>query len=127
MASDEIMQYIPPATLEKIQASDEHPLYRAYIIGEEGNATPRIVGEGSRVLNWMRSAISAMVSKLQFGTKIFFNHGETNEHQGRTVVGELVGKALEYVKGKMQAIAIAYIYPDQRDKPADAASIEAEI
>jgi hypothetical protein len=127
MAQGEILQYIPPDTYQQIILKDEHPLFRAYCIGEEGNATPRIVGGGSKVLNWLRTAISCMVQRLQYGTKIFLNHGETNAHAGRTVVGELVGKALEYVEGKMRAIAVTYIYPEHRDVPADAASIEAEI
>lgn len=127
MAAGEIMQYIPPATIEAIRQKDDHPLFRAYCIGEEGNATPNVIGMGGRVLNWMRAAISAMVTKLQFGTKIFLNHAATNEHAGRTVVGELVGKALEYVSGKMRAVAVAYIFPQYRDVPADAASIEADI
>jgi hypothetical protein len=127
MAAGEIMQYIPPATIEAIRQKDDHPLFRAYCIGEEGNATPNVIGMGGRVLNWMRAAISAMVTKLQFGTKIFLNHAATNEHDGRTVVGELVGKALEYIGGKMRAVAVTYIYPQYRDVPADAASIEADI
>ena len=61
MAQDEIMQYVPPETHQKIIAKDEHPLYRAYCIGEEGKATPNVIGIGGRVLNWMRAAISAMV------------------------------------------------------------------
>jgi hypothetical protein len=128
MAADEIMQYIPPATITAIQAKDAHPLFRAYVVGEEGNATPNVIGIGGRVLNWLRASISAMVQRLQFGTKIFHNHAEeTNEHSGRTVVGELVGKALEYVGGKMRAVAVAYIYPSYRDIIADAVSIEAEV
>jgi len=128
MAADEIMQYIPPATITAIQAKDAHPLFRAYVVGEEGNATPNVIGIGGRVLNWLRASISAMVQRLQFGTKIFHNHAEeTNKHSGRTVVGELVGKALEYVSGKMRAVAVAYIYPSYRDIIADAVSIEAEI
>jgi hypothetical protein len=127
MAQDEIMQYVPPETHQKIIAKDEHPLYRAYCIGEEGKATPNVIGIGGRVLNWMRAAISAMVQKLQYGTKIFHNHAETNDHQGRTVIGELVGKALEYVDGKLRAVAVTYIYPQYRKFKADAASIEAEI
>jgi hypothetical protein len=127
MAAGEITQYIPPATLTAIQKQDPHPLFRAYCIGEEGEATPNVVGVGGRVLNWLRAAISAMVQKLQFGTKIFLDHAKTNAHDGRTVVGELVGKALEYVDGKMRAVAVAYIYPAFRDETADTASIEADI
>lgn len=127
MAADEITRYIPPATIAAIQKRDPHPLFRAYCVGEEGEATPNVIGLGGRVLNWLRTAISAMVQKLQFGTKIFHDHAETNEHAGRTIVGELVGKALEYVGGKMRAIAVTYIYPAFRDVVADTASIEAEI
>jgi hypothetical protein len=127
LAADEIMNYIPPATISAIQKKDPHPLFRAYCIGEEGEATPNVIGVGGRVLNWLRAAISAIVQKLQFGTKIFHDHAETNTHEGRTVVGELVGKALEYVSGKMRAIAVTYIYPAFRDVTADTASIETEI
>ncbi|MDD5220176.1 MAG: hypothetical protein PHV11_06400 [Candidatus Bipolaricaulis sp.] len=127
MAQGEILQYIPPETYQAIVKKDEHPLFRAYCIGEEGDATPKIVGGGSKVLHWLRAAISAMVQKLQFGTRFFYNHAETNAHAGRTAVGELVGKALEYIGGKMRAVAIAYIYPDYRELPADAVSIEAEV
>lgn len=127
MAAGEIMQYIPPDTIAAIQSKDAHPLFRAYVVGEEGDATPNVVGMGGRVLNWLRASISAMVSKLQFGTKIFHNHAATNEHAGRTVVGEVVGKALEYISGKMRAVAVAYIYPQFKDIIADAVSIEAEI
>lgn len=127
MAAGEITQYIPPATIDAIKSKDEHPLFRAYVVGEEGDATPNVVGIGGRVLNWLRASISAMVQKLQFGTKIFHNHAATNAHAGRTVVGEVVGKALEYVEGKMRAVAVAYIYPAFRDIIADAVSIEAEV
>ncbi|HBJ74696.1 MAG TPA: hypothetical protein DDY86_04065, partial [Syntrophaceae bacterium] len=64
MAADEIMQYIPPATITAIQAKDAHPLFRAYVVGEEGNATPNVIGIGGRVLNWLRASISAMVQRL---------------------------------------------------------------
>jgi len=127
MAAGEITQYIPPDTIAAIQAKDAHPLFRAYVVGEEGNATPNVLGMGGRVLNWLRASISAMVSKLQFGTKIFHNHAATNVHSGRTVVGEVVGKALEYIGGKMRAVAVAYIYPQFKDIIADAVSIEAEV
>ena len=127
MAAGEILQYIPPDTLATIKQKDKHPLFQAYVVGEEGEATPNVVGSGARVLNWLRASISAMVSKLQFGTKIFHNHAATNEHSGRTIVGELVGKALEYVGGKMRAVAVTYIYPQFKDNIFDAVSIEAEV
>lgn len=127
MAADDILRYVPPAVLDSIKAKDEHPLFRAYCIGEEGPATPVVIGFGGRVLNWLRSAVSALSNKLQFGTKVFHEHAETNDHSGRVQVGEVVGKALEYVSGKLRAVAVAYIFPSFRQIKADAASIEAEV
>jgi hypothetical protein len=51
----------------------------------------------------------------------------TNEHEGRKPIGEVVGKVLSDIAGKLSSIAIMYIYPSYRDIPLDVASIEADI
>lgn len=128
MASEEVLRLVPPDTLARIKQKDETPLFRAYVIGEEGDASHEILGLGSRVLHWFRSAVTKIVDKLTFGTQLFHNHQEgTNEHKGRVPIGEIVGKTLRTIKDKLSAIAIAYIYPDFRNIPLDIASFEAEI
>jgi hypothetical protein len=51
----------------------------------------------------------------------------TNDHEGRKPIGEVVGKALSEVAGRLSSIAVMYIYPPYRDMPLDVASMEADI
>jgi len=127
MAASEITAIIPNDVYTEIKQRDPAPLFRAYVIGHEGEATGKIVGMGAKILHWFSSAINKIVEKLQYGTKIFHNHGPTNENEGRNPIGELVGKVVKTIKDKINAIAIMYIYPAYRDLPLDVASIEADI
>jgi len=127
MAESEIKKIIPHDIYTEINQSDPHPLFRAYVVGHEGEATATWPGVGKLVKNWFSSAINKIVEKLQYGTKIFHNHAETNEHEGRTPIGELVGKVIKTIKDKANAIAITYIYPEYRNLPLDVASIETTV
>jgi len=127
MASSEILQYIPANIYEGIKAKDSKPVFRAYVIGHEGESEGRVVGHGNLVKRWLSSAISKIHERLQFGTKVFHEHAKTNEHSGRTSIGEIAGKALETISGKLSAIAITYIKPEFRGLPLNVASMEADI
>lgn len=127
MAASEILNIIPHEIYQEIKEKDPTPVFRAYVIGHEGEATGKKVGAGTVIKNWFSSAINKLVDKLQFGTKVFHGHGLTNEHLGRQSIGEVVGKAVKTIKDKLSAIAITYIYPEYRNLPLDVASIEADI
>lgn len=127
MASSEILEHIPANIYEAIKAKDPHPIFRAYVVGHEGLSGGEIVGAGSFIKRWFASAISNIVEKLQFGTKIFHAHGKTNEHEGRNVIGHIVGKAKKIIGDNLSAIAITYIKPEYKDLPLDVASIEADV
>ena len=127
MASSEILQYIPANIYEGIKARDSHPVFRAYVIGHEGISEGKVVGHGNMVKRWFASAIDKIHEKLQYGTKVFHEHAKTNEHTGRTSIGEIVGKAKEIIKDKLSAIAIMYIKPEYKDLPLNVASMEADI
>ncbi len=127
MASSEILQHIPASIYEEIKARDQHPVFRAYVIGHEGISEGTVVGHGNMVKRWFDSAIHKIVDRLQYGTKVFHLHAKTNEHEGRQSIGEIVGKAKEIIKDKLSAIAITYIKPEYKDLPLDVASMEADI
>lgn len=128
MAASEIQGYIKPEIYERIRAEDQHPLFRAYAIGHEGVAEGTMLGVGKIVYEWMASAIKKLYDKLQLGTPIFHNHEpDTNDHAGRTVIGEIVGKAIKDMGRRLTAVAIAYIRPAFRHLPLDIASVEADI
>lgn len=127
MAASEIMNIVPHDVYSDIKQKDPDPLFRAYVIGHEGEATGKILGFGSKVLHWFSSAINKLVEKLQYGTKIFHSHNVDSSHEGRPSIGELVGKTIKTIKDRINAVAITYIYPEYRDLPLDVASIEADI
>lgn len=127
MAASEILNIIPSNLYEEIKQKDDHPLFQAYVIGQEGEANANFVGIGQKVMTWFSSAIKKLWKNLQFGTKIFHSHNIDSSHEGRESIGEVVGKAVKTIKDKVSAIAIAYIYPEYRKLPLNIASIEADI
>jgi len=127
MASSEIMNIIPKDIYEEIKQRDPHPLFQAYVVGHEGEATGEVVGVGTKILNWFSSAINKIWKKLSYGIKIFHSHNVDSSHEGRQSIGEVVGKAIKTIKDRVNAIAIMYIYPEYRDLGFDIASIEVDM
>jgi len=127
MASDEILDHVPASAYKRIKKDDPKAEFRAYVIGHEGESSGKVVGMGRVIKKWAHSAIENINKKLAIGTKIFHMHGDTNEHDGRKPIGEVVGKTLSDIAGRLSSIAIAYIFPEFRDVPLDVASMEADI
>jgi len=127
MAGTDILSLIPASEYERIKGEDKKPVFKAYVVGQEGISTGRVEGAGNVVKRWLATAIQKLHDKIRFGTKVFHNHAETNRHEGRTAIGEIVGKALKMIDDRMSAVAVAYIKPAYRRLPLDVASIEADI
>ena len=127
MGADEILDHVSASAYKRIKKDDPKAEFRAYCIGHEGESTGKVVGIGRVIKKWVRSAVEHINEKLNIGTKVFHLHEMTNEHEGRKPIGEIVGKVLSDIAGKLSSIAIMYIYPDFKDIPLDVASIEADI
>lgn len=127
MASSDLLAMVPPDTLARIRQSDPNPEIRAYVIAHEGEAEGNMVGIGRRVMQYFRDAIVRLHDQLRLGTAIFHRHGSTNDHAGREAIGELVGKSLKTIGGKLHDVAAVYINPKHREQPLDIASIEADV
>ena len=117
MEASEIMNIIPKDVYEDIKRKDPRPLFQAYVVGHEGEATGTEVGGGKKILNWFSSAINKIWEKMKYGTRIFHGHNIDSSHEGRRSIGEVVGKAIKTIQNKVHAIAITYIYPEYRDLP----------
>lgn len=127
MAASEVLELVPASAYNRIKQEDPNPVFRAYVIGHEGEARPQMLGRGQIISQWFKSAITKLYEKLKAGINIFHDHALDNSHEGRTPIGELVGKALKTVSGKLSALAIIYIRPEYRHLPLDVASIEADV
>lgn len=131
MASSEIMSIVDQDEYKKIRMFDPKPLFRAYVVGHEGESTGRISTDGFSfvkvVKRWYRSAIEKLKDTIRVGVQLFHGHGFTNETEGRAPIGYVVGKALRELKDGLSAVIVAYIKPEFRSMNLDVASIEADI
>ena len=127
MAANEILSMITPQTLERIRKSDPKPLFKAFVIGQEGEASANLVGVGKIVKTWFKDAIGKLSRRMYSGMPLFHGHAETNSQDGRTPIGEVVGTSTLDIGGKFSAFVATYIYPEYKNLPLDIASIEADI
>jgi len=130
LADSEVLGMIPPDTLARIKQTDQAPVFKVYCVGHEGTADAQELSFGAKLrkaFQYVKDMIVKLNEKLTFGTAIFSRHVDTNEHAGRERIGELVGKGLRYIKDKLSAVAVCYIYPQYRQMPLDVASIEANV
>jgi len=127
MAEADILAMINPDTIERIRKTDPHPVFKAYCVGHEGEARPNMIGVGTMVFQYLRDAVVKLHDKIRQGIKAFRNHATTNEHQGRTTIGEVVGKSIREIGGKLASVAAIYLYPEHKNDVLDVASIETEV
>jgi hypothetical protein len=127
MAEDELLGMISPRAIRDIKREDPAPVFKAFVVGQEGEARPKVLGLGATVQRWYYSAIEKLVEKLGLGTPAYHNHAADNGPAGRQPIGEVVGKAFKKLGDVASAIAVAYIYPPFKDLSLDIASIEADI
>ena len=127
MAASEISQMIPPARLREIKLSDPRPVFKAFVVGHEGEARGVMLGVGNIVKRWYRSAIEKLHEKIAAGLQLFHGHAASNDTVGRTAIGEVVGKKAMQIGTRLSSVVACYIYPDFHHLPLDVASIEADV
>ena len=130
LAKKDILEMVPTDTLARIKTTDAKPEFKVYCVGHEGVANAQELSFGTKVVkayHYVKNMIFKLGERLQFGTPIFNNHGETNDHTGRQQIGELVGKSVKMIGDKISALAVTYIYPQFSKLPLDVASIEGEV
>ena len=127
MAFSEILSMIAPYDLERIKQKDPKPVFKAFVVGQEGKAAAQLVGVGKIVKTWFKDAIGKIARRIYAGMPLFHGHSETNEQEGRERIGEIVGTRTKEIKGKFSAIIATYIYPEYKHLPLDIASVEADV
>ena len=127
MASNEILEMILPYQLEDIKRRDPKPLFKAFVVGQEGKAEAEWVGIGKVVKNWFASAIGKLSRLIHPGMRLFHNHPDPGSDKQRPAIGEVAGSRTKEIDGKFSAIIASYIYPEYRNLKLDIASIEADL
>jgi hypothetical protein len=130
LAKREILEMVPVDTIARIKETDPKPEFKVFCVGHDGVANAQELSFGRKVVkayHYVKNMIFRLGERLQYGTPIFNNHGDTNDHAGREKIGELVGKSVKMVGDKLSALAVTYIYPQFKNLSLDVASIEGEV
>ena len=129
MAQNEILNLMSAGQYNRIKAMDEHPEFRVYAVGVEGEAHGNLLSRKEiGTQHWFKSAIRKIADKVKEGVQFFNLHAKgTNSTEGRTPIGEVVGKGLKSIGDKLNALVVAYIYPEFRKEKLDVASIETNV
>jgi hypothetical protein len=128
MAESEMRDILDEAAMAQIRFHDPNPTIKVYKIAHVGTAGGRIVGLGKQAIQYFEDSIKKIVDRLPLATKAFDGHGkDSNSHAGREPVGQVVGKTLKEIGGKLHAIAAMYIKPAARGRKLDCASIETNL
>jgi len=127
MAESEIRSMIPADKLKEIKAKCAKPVFRAYVVGHEGEARGNLVGVGNIVKKWFSDMVQKLNEKIGIGLQLFHGHAETNDTEGRVPIGEVVAKKIMTIKDKLSSVMIGWIFPDYCNLPLDVASIEADV
>lgn len=128
MAEHEVLDMIPAETVARIRSADPHPEFRVFSVGHEGDANANVLGHGMRVLRYAKDIVVQMFSRIRYGLPTFNRHDpNTNSHNDREVVGEVVGKTMKSIGEALHALVAVYIKPEHRGKELDIASIEGNL
>ena len=128
MAANEIAAMIDADRFRQIKQLDPKPIFKAFVVGHEGEAQGVMLGVGNVIKRWFKSAVQSLFAHINKGLQLFHGHAEgTNDTAGRQAIGEVVGKRLMSISGRLSAVVACYIYPSFKHLPLDVASIEAEV
>ena len=126
LSPEELKKRIPKEDLEKLQGTKG--VLQAYTLAYEGTSQPKVLGQGSQSLKWPRAVIRRLAEKIQAGTKFFVGHGDdTNSHDGRVSVGEVLTSFVKEIRGKLSSIVIGHFPEKDKVDPYDICSMEADI
>lgn len=127
MAESEIRAMIPTEKMKEIQAKCPHPVFKAFVVGHEGEARGNLIGVGNIVKKWFSDMIKKLNDKIEVGLQLFHGHAATNDNEGRLPIGEVVAKKLMNIKDRLSSVVVSWIYPGYSHLPLDVASIEADV
>lgn len=125
LTPDELKKAIPEEKLNQLKGKG---VLQAYTLAHEGVSHPKVLGEGNQVLKWPRAVIHRIAEKIKDGTKFFVGHGDnTNDHDGRRSVGEVITSFVKDIGGRLSHIIIGHFPDEQNVKDMDVCSMEADI
>jgi len=125
MTPEELTKSISEEKLKQIKGKG---VLQAYTLAHEGKSQPKVLGDEPQLLKWTRAVIHRLAEKIKTGTKFFIGHGaETNDHEGRKTVGEVLTSFVKEIGGKLATVIVGHFPNKEIVDPYDICSMEADI
>lgn len=121
-SDDDLKRHLKKEDIDRVKAAGN--FIETYCIAHAGKSKSWLVGVGEKILNWYQKTVNAVKDKIKNGVAVFHNHTETNDHEGRKKVGEVIGT---YTDEEGKVIAIIERDKNFRDLKFDVASFESPI
>ena len=115
---------VAPEKLAEIKSRDPHPIIKVFSIAHPGEVNGHSPTFGNVSVQYFEESVRKIYGMINNGLKCFLGHGATNDHTGRTQIGEVVGKSLERIGDLLHDVVAIHVFPEHRDKVLDVASME---
>lgn len=127
LTENEILDRISYSEVERIKKNDPHPYFRAYDLAQEGEYSPKILGEDPKSTKWPKKAIQSIKNLVLKGIKFFKGHNEDNSTENRKPLGEIVADYQTEIDGETHHIIIGYFPEKGAVVDGDIISMEADV
>lgn len=127
LTENEILDRISYSEVERIKKNDPHPYFRAYDLAQEGEYSPKILGEDPKATKWPKKAIQSIKNLVLKGIKFFKGHNEDNSTENRKPLGEIVADYQTEIDGETHHIIIGYFPEKGAVVDGDIISMEADV
>lgn len=124
LSQNDVEKLLPSDIRQRLQGNG---VIQAYVLAHEGTTSPRVIGEGQQKLSFGRAVIEKLSKVIQAGTKFFKLHGQTNSHENRKPLGEVIFSTLKEIGGKLSTLVFGHFPDAQSVLEMDVVSMEAEI
>jgi len=128
MASSKLREMIPQEVIDEIKKTDRNPIFRGFVVAQEGPSFGNVVGIGNTLKTWTAGVIKSLHDKIAVGLqglRCFLGHGPSNEiAPDRQVIGRVVAKAIMPIEGLVSSVCAIYLDPLFSAMKLDLASIE---
>lgn len=127
LTENEILEHIGQEEIDKIKRYNPHPYFRAYNLAQEGEYSPKIIGEEPKTTKWPKRAIQSIKNLTLKGIKFFKGHNEDNSTDNRKPYGEIVSDFQKEIDGETHHIIIGYFPEKDAVVNDDIISMEADV
>lgn len=127
LADEELIDIVGRSEFERIKKENPGGLFKAFVLAQEGESNPRVIGKGQKKISWDKKAIQSAFNAVRNGLKFFNKHNSDSSTVVREKYGEIVGKTQKIIDDKLSTVVVGWFDSDHKEaaEKSDIVSMEA--